>query len=168
MEHLRYPIGNFILPDSYTFEAIQGWIQDLKNLPLEFRTIAESLSHQQLNSPYRPDGWTGLQVIHHVADSHMNALVRIKLTLTEENPTVKPYIEEEWAKLADYSLPIEVSLSMIDSIHTHITAVLESLNEADFQRPFTHPQYQYTRPLAYLCALYSWHGKHHTGHLKLL
>ena len=98
MEHLRYPIGNFILPESYSNEAIQGWIQDLKNLPLEFRTIAESLSYQQLHSPYRPDGWTGLQVIHHVADSHMNALIRIKLTLTEENPTVKPYIEEEWAK----------------------------------------------------------------------
>ena len=89
MEHLRYPIGNFILPLSYPMDAIQGWIHDLRNLPLEFRTLAESLSNEQLHATYRPDGWTGLQVIHHVADSHMNALVRIKLTLTEENPTVK-------------------------------------------------------------------------------
>ena len=168
MEHLRYPIGNFKLPESYPMDSIKGWIQDLKHLPLEFRTIAESLSDNQLHSPYRPDGWTGLQVINHVADSHMNALIRIKLTLTEENPTVKPYIEEEWAKLPDYLLPIEVSLSMIDGIHNHMTSLLENLNEADFHRPFTHPQYQYTRPLAYLCALYSWHGKHHTAHLKLL
>lgn len=168
MEHLRYPAGNFTLPVTYSMDSIRGWIQDIRDLPLEFRTIAESLSNHQLHSSYRPNGWTGLQVIHHVADSHMNALIRIKLTLTEENPIVKPYIEEDWAKLADYSLPIEVSLSMIEGIHNHMTAVLESLNETDFQRTFTHPQYQYTRSLAYLCALYSWHGKHHTAHLKLL
>jgi hypothetical protein len=168
MEELRFPIGKFELPESYPMTAIQGWINDLKKLPAEIRAAAEALSEEALDQPYRPEGWTGRQVIHHVADSHMNALIRLKLALTEDNPGVKPYHEERWAKLPDYSMPIEPSLQLIEMVHAHIVYVLERISEQDFQRMFTHPQYQYTRPLAYLCALYSWHGKHHTAHLALL
>lgn len=168
MEELRFPIGRFELPETYPMEAIRGWVNDLRSLPAEIRHAANALNEMQLDTSYRPEGWTGRQVIHHVADSHMNALIRLKLTLTEDNPTVKPYSEEKWAQLPDYALPVEASLELITHVHTHMVAVLDQLEEIDFNRLFTHPQYQYTRPLAYLCALYSWHGKHHTGHLRLL
>jgi len=168
MEHLQYPAGKFELPSEYTKEAIDLWVSQIASLPSEFISVAKSLSESQLDTPYRPEGWTGRQVIHHIADSHMNALVRLKLALTEDVPTVKPYIEASWAEQSDYRMPIDSSLSILTGIHAHLSNLLQHMSEDDFKREFTHPQYKYTRPIAYLCALYAWHGKHHTGHLKLL
>jgi hypothetical protein len=168
MGHLKYPIGNFVLPETYTQEAISVWVNEISALPDEFISTANSLSEKQLDTPYRPDGWTGRQVIHHVADSHMNALIRVKLALTEDSPIVKPYVEALWAEQADYKMPIESSLTMISGIHAHLSELFKYMTDEDYLREFTHPQYKYTRPIAYLCALYAWHGKHHLGHLKLL
>ena len=121
MEHLKYPIGNFVLPETYTQEAISIWVNEISALPEEFISLANSLNDKQLDTPYRPDGWTGRQVIHHVADSHMNALIRVKLALTEDSPIVKPYVEALWAEQADYKMPIESSLTMIRCIHAHLS-----------------------------------------------
>ncbi len=168
MEHLRFPIGKLVVPETYPMEDIRGWIDSIRSLPSEIREVANSLSDEQLSKPYRPEGWTGKQVIHHVADSHINCLIRLKLALTEDNPTIKPYNEEKWARLSDYEMPISFSLDLIENTHAHLVYLLDRLQELDFHRMFTHPQYQYTRSIAYLSALYSWHGKHHTAHLKLL
>lgn len=168
MEQLQYPIGNFVLPETYTKEAISVWVNEISALPDEFISHANSLSEKQLDTPYRPDGWTGRQVIHHVADSHMNALIRVKLALTEDTPMVKPYVEALWSEQVDYKMPIESSLAMIRGIHAHLSELFKHMTDEDYLREFTHPQYNYTRPIAYLCALYAWHGKHHLAHLKLL
>lgn len=168
LEHLRFPIGKLVVPESYPMADIKSWIENIRSLPQEIRSIANSLSEEQLAKPYRPEGWTGKQVIHHVADSHLNCLVRVKLALTEDNPTIKPYNEEKWARLSDYEMPISISLDLIENTHAHLVYIFDRMTELDFHRMFTHPQYQYTRSIGYLCALYSWHGKHHTAHLKLL
>jgi hypothetical protein len=167
-EHLRYPVGKQYIHETYTIELRNANIQEIKNLPIKLNELVEKLSPEKLANPYRPDGWTGNQVIHHLADSHMNCLMRLKLALTENAPVIKPYIEQEWAKLSDYNLPIQVSLSMIESIHLKLGVLLDNMKDEDFERTFTHPQYNFTRPLHYLVSLYAWHGRHHLGHLSIL
>lgn len=167
-EHLRYPVGKQQILNTYTAELRNANILEIKNLPSELNKLVQKLSPQQLAQPYRPEGWTGTQVIHHLADSHMNCLMRLKLGLTEEAPVIKPYIEQEWAKLQDYTLPIQVSLNMIEAIHIKLGTLLNHMTDEDFERTFTHPQYNFTRPLHYLVSLYAWHGRHHLGHLSIL
>ena len=168
LDSLKYPAGKFKLPEEYTNSAIDTWKNEIRRFPEEFRSVAVQLSSEQLDTPYRKAGWTGRQVIHHVADSHLNALIRVKLALTEDNTTVKPYDEQAWAETAEYKLPIEPSLDQISIIHFKLSTLFDSLTENDFRRLYTHPAENYTRPLAYLLALYSWHGKNHLGHLKIL
>ena len=130
-EQLKYPIGKFTPPTEYTKEAIAGFINDIKDLPANLRKVATTLTEEQLETPYRPGGWTLRQVIHHLADSHMHSLVRFKWTLTEDSPTIKAYNQVDWANLPDSKLPIEPSLAMLDGIHQHMTSLFASFTNAD-------------------------------------
>jgi DinB superfamily len=159
----RFPIGNFQSQDTYSAADIEGFIRTLEQLPAQFRAAFAGLRAEQLETPYRAGGWTLRQLAHHVPDSHMNAYVRLKLALTENNPTIKPYAEKRWATLPDSSLPIEVSLSLLEGIHTRWTAILRSLQPSDWARTFEHPENGLTRLDAAL-ALYDWHSRHHLGH----
>ena len=123
----------------------------------------QGLDDPQLDTPYREGGWTLRQVVHHVADSHINAYVRVKLALTEENPTVKPYEEQLWAELPDSRLPIDLSLELLEQLHTRLSAVLEDVT--DFARPWTHPAQGRTFTLDTLLGMYAWHGRHHVAHV---
>jgi uncharacterized damage-inducible protein DinB len=139
-------------------EAIAG-------LPARMRRAVAGLTDQQLNTPYREGGWTVRQVVHHVPDSHLNAYIRFKLAVTEQNPTIKPYDETAWAQLKDSELtPIEVSLALLESLHARWTVLLRSLSESDFQRKFVHPE-SGPHDLDWLLGLYAWHGNHHVAHI---
>ncbi len=165
---LRFPIGKFHSPTlPLTAAARQALIDDIERLPGEFRSAAAGLDERRLETPYRPGGWTGRQVIHHVPDSHMNAYIRFKLALTEASPTIKPYQEAEWAKLADSRGPAAPSLDLLELLHERWIVVLRHMGESDFARTYLHPAMGAVT-LDTAIALYSWHGKHHTGHLKSL
>ncbi|WP_028401089.1 YfiT family bacillithiol transferase [Ectobacillus panaciterrae] len=165
---LRYPIGKFEAPNTMTDEQRERWIRDIEKNPSAVRRAIEGLSEEQLDTPYRPDGWTVRQVIHHMADSHMNSFIRFKLALTEEDPTIKPYYEERWALLEDAkNVPVDLSLSLLEGLHGRWTILLRSLSEADFGRTFRHPELG-TMKLDKTLALYAWHGKHHTAHITSL
>ena len=139
-EQLKYPVGKFTPPASYTSDDLHHWTNDIKVLPGKMRQAVISLNEKQLDTQYRTGGWTLRQVVHHVADSHMNSLIRFKLALTEDNPTIKPYEEAYWALLPDYRLPVESSLRMMEGIHIHWVALLESFTENEWDRTFTNPE----------------------------
>jgi uncharacterized damage-inducible protein DinB len=161
---LRYPVGKFEKPTMITPEQRAEFIQIIADLPKNIAQAVEGLSDEQLEAPYRPDGWTLRQTVHHVADSHMNSLTRFKLALTEDNPTIRPYFEDRWALLADNLLPVEVSLRIIEGIHARLVAVLESLTDEDFQKPLIHPE-SGAWTIEEFLALYAWHSRHHTAHI---
>jgi hypothetical protein len=165
---LQYPVGKFEKPETVSAATIVDWIEYLAGFPRLFRTTAESLSETQLDTPYRPEGWTGRQVVHHVADSHMNAFIRFKLALTEDFPTIKPYEESKWALLPDAKLPIEVSLRIIENVHERWICVLRGIDDWENQG-YYHPQMGTVKnPLSKVLALYHWHSRHHLGHLEIL
>ncbi len=164
-ENLRYPIGKFTAPDTYTNENMAQWKKDIKELPALIREAVKNLTDEQLETPYRPGGWTIRQVVHHVADSHTNSIIRFKWAMTEDNPTIKAYHEDRWATLADYKLPIEPSLMMLEGIHARLTALFESFTEDDWNRTFVHPETGATLPLKRVLGLDSWHGRHHLAHI---
>jgi hypothetical protein len=161
---LRYPLGRFIPPMSSTAESRSIHIQTLRLLPGHLRSAVNGLSDPQLDTPYRPEGWTVRQVVHHVADSHTNSYVRFKLALTEDWPTITAYDEAAWAKLADSGLPVEVSLTWIEALHERWVVLLESMSEEDFQKGFVHPE-RGRQKLETTLALYDWHSRHHTAHI---
>jgi uncharacterized damage-inducible protein DinB len=164
----RYPIGEFEAPDQITDELLQSWISDIAALPGQLRAAVEGLNEEQLNTPYRDGGWTVRQVVHHVADSHINSYVRFKLALTEDGPIIKPYDEGQWAELSDArQLPVEVSLSLLDSLHERWTTLLHSFGHEQFIRSFIHPESGVVS-LETATGLYSWHGRHHTAHITSL
>ncbi len=167
LDDLRYPIGRFTPPGASTEEVRAAHIEILRNLPAHLREAVRGLAGSQLDTPYREDGWTVRQVVHYVADSHANAYVRFKLALTEDWPTIKPYNEAAWAKLADSQLPIEDSLVFIDGLHARWAALLDSLAERDFARGFVHPEAG-RQTLAHALAVYDWHARHHTAHITSL
>ena len=164
-EQMRYPIGKFVAPISYTGTDIHHWINDIHTLPGKVRNAVTPLNERQLDTSYRLGGWTLRQVVHHMADSHMNSLTRFKLALTEDNPTIKPYDEAGWALQPDYRLPLEPSLRMLEGIHQHMAALFESFSDADWNLTFLHPASGSITTLKKNLALYSWHGKHHLAHL---
>lgn len=166
-ENLQYPIGKYVAPKEYSEDLLKNWMQEIENFPVKFSSIAEELTDAQLGTRYRPEGWTARQVIHHVADSHMNAFIRFKLTLTEDTPTIKPYLEHKWAQLADVQLPISVSLQIVEAVHQRWVVVLKNMKREDFDRTYNHPQYDEILPLCYALGLYVWHGEHHLAHIKL-
>ncbi|MDB4926102.1 YfiT family bacillithiol transferase [Mucilaginibacter sp.] len=164
-EQLKYPIGKFVPPASYTNEDIRGWINDIKELPGKLRQVIITLNETQLDTPYRPGGWTLKQVVHHMADSHMNSLIRFKWALTEDKPVIKAYEQTDWAMLADYRLPVEPSLKMLEGIHQHLVALFESFSEEQWDKYFVHPETGANVTLKRNLGIYAWHGKHHLAHI---
>jgi len=164
-EQQKYPIGKFKAPVSYTQEDIRTWITIIKEFPGRLRHAIIALNEKQLDTPYRLGGWTLRQVVHHVADSHMNSLMRFKWALTEENTTIKPYDEADWALLPDYRLPVEPSLKILEGIHQRWAALLESFTEDEWNRTFVNPESGNTLQLKKALALYAWHSKHHLAHV---
>ena len=140
MTDLQYPIGRFSFPESTTAAQRQAWIREIARTPRDLRAAVAGLSEEQLDTPYRPGGWTVRQVVHHVPDSHMNAFIRFKLALTEDQPTIKPYDEARWAVLPDATLPVEPSLDLLEALHLRWVRLLESMSERDYQRTFVHPE----------------------------
>ena len=166
-EDLKYPIGKFSRDFEFTSETKKGWVNKIAELPQKIKSAIENLNKEQLDTPYRPEGWTVRQTVHHVADSHLNSVVRFKLALTEDMPTIQPYYEDRWAELADSRLPIESSLKIIEGLHLRWTTLLDSMSDADFQRKLIHPDSgEWT--LGQFLGLYSWHGRHHTAHITKL
>jgi uncharacterized damage-inducible protein DinB len=163
-EDLRFPLGRFDKNAEVTAELRERFIQAIGELPAKLAAAVDNLSDEQLETPYRPGGWTLRQTVHHVADSHLNSLCRFKLALTEDNPTIRPYEEQLWAELADSRLPVAVSLDLLRSVHTRWTTLLESMSEADFQKPLVHPA-SGGWTLDQMLALYEWHSRHHTAHI---
>jgi len=168
IEFLKYPIGKFDKPERISFPALKEAIKEIKAFPENLKTSVKGLSEPQLETPYRPGGWTVRQLVHHCADSHMNAFIRFKLALTEDNPTIKPYEEGEWAKLADNSLPISSSLVLLEALHLRWSYLLENMKESDFQRTYFHPDKKRSQGLDEITMLYSWHGNHHLAHVQHL
>lgn len=164
---LRYPIGEFRPPAVYTPELRVAAISAIEQMPARIRDAVRGLSETQLDTPYRPGGWTVRQVVHHVPDSHMNAFVRLKLALTEDNPTVKPYDEKAFASLADQRLPVDVSLALIDALHARWVTVLKSLSPKQFERPLVHPEIG-DITIDYQVQSYGWHARHHVAHIMRL
>lgn len=166
MEQLQYPIGRFEAPEIVSFELRNKWINDIKILPQQLIDACENLNDAQLDTPYRPEGWTLRQVVHHVADSHVNAYIRYKLACTELNPTIKPYLEAKWAELGDAKTEdIQISLDILKAIHRRWVIHLRNMSEADWKRTFFHPESQKTFVLEKNLGLYSWHGRHHLAHI---
>jgi hypothetical protein len=162
---LSYPIGKFAAPPTVSAEQRTVWIGEIAAAPERFREAVYGLNDAQLDTRYRPEGWTVRQVIHHVVDSHMNSYVRFRLALTEDFPTIKPYDETKWAELHDArTLPVEISLQLLVTMHRRWVSLLESLSEADFSRSFTHPEDGIVR-LDTNIGIYAWHGRHHAAHI---
>lgn len=171
-DDLRYPIGTFSFPLTSSPEQRREWIQRIAETPGLLRAAVASLTPEQLDTPYRPGGWTVRQLVHHIADSHLNSYVRFKLALTEDQPVIKPYDEARWAELPDSSMtPIEVSLTLIEALHDRWVRLLNALSPDDLLRTFRHPDYGPDADpirLDQLLALYAWHGAHHVAHITRL
>lgn len=164
---LKYPIGNFQFDGEITSSVIKDWINEIEDLPRLLRDAVKDLDDEQLDTPYRSGGWTVRQVIHHLADSHMNAYVRFKLALTEEKPVIKPYDETKWAELSDYKLPIDISLSLLEALHKRWTDLLRSLIPTDMEKTFIHPDSGEVS-VGKNIGIYAWHGRHHLAHITSL
>lgn len=164
----RYPIGRFTPPAASTPALRSEQISVLRDLPAQLQSAVAGLNDAQLDTPYREGGWTVRQVVHHIADSHANSYMRFKLALTEDWPTIKPYDEAAWANLPDSrTLPIDASLQFISGVHQRLVTTLESMDEADFNKGFNHPE-RGRMSLATNLALYAWHSLHHTAHITAL
>ena len=165
---LRYPVGPFVRPQSVSPSERAANIRAIAGLPANLRAAVDGLSDEQLATPYRDGGWNVRQVVHHIADSHMNSFIRFRLALTENEPTIKPYDEVACAELADSrTSPIELSLTLLDSLHARWITMLESMSDADFARAFRHPEIGLVT-LEVNTALYAWHSRHHVAHITSL
>lgn len=168
MEDLRYPIGKFT-EQPYSAELLAAWLNDIKSLPLYLENAILNLDEAQLNTTYREGGWTVKQLVHHVADSHMNAYIRFKLGITEQNPTIKPYEEAKWADMPDsLNIPVNISLTLLHALHTRWMEVLRHISQEEFDRKVYHPEHKKEMTLWFLLGLYAWHGKHHVAHITSL
>lgn len=165
MQDERYPIGQVEIPLTVSKEQINEWIEDIKMLPQRVRSLVEHLNEQEIALTYRAGSWTVRQLVHHLADSHMNSFIRFKLALTEEKPTIKPYDENAWIDLPDSELPVEVSLTILGGVHLRWSVLMESLTDEQWQRVFIHPDSGEVR-LDHCAALYAWHSNHHLAHIK--
>ena len=169
LEKLRYPIGKYEIPDPITDKHLEEWISILENLPQRLSTLVEPLSEAQLETPYRPGGWTVRQVIHHVSDSHHHSYIRFKWALTEDNPTIKPYLQSGWAELFDSrTAPIQMSLDHLKVVHHKLVYLLRGLSREQLQRKFTHPEDNSETSLLENIGRYVWHGNHHFAHINNL
>ena len=166
---LRFPVGKFNWDAPVSEAEYPKLIAVIAEAPAALRSAVAGLSRDQLETRYRPDGWTVKQLVHHVPDSHLNAYIRFKLALTEEEPTIKPYDEAAWAELPDsQKTPIDVSLNLLDSLHVRWVTLLRSMDTADFKRALRHPEHGRALTLGQILALYAWHGRHHVAHITAL
>ena len=165
LEDLKYPVGRFKWPEEVSSEEVREAIHIISELPAKLRTAVDNLDEKQLNTPYREGGWTIRQVVHHIADSHMNALIRFKLALTENIPTVKPYNESAWGDHIDAAtLSPEYSLNIIEGVHARWKVLMENMSENDWDKKYNHPQFG-TFELKKVARQYSWHSEHHLAHI---
>lgn len=166
IESLKYPIGKFEKSSEITQSLINTWIKDIEAFPDKLKHEVQNLSQEQLDTPYRPDGWTIRQVVHHVADSHMNSFIRIKLALTEDNPVIKPYLEAKWAELPDTkNYPVQISLNIIQALHERWGYLLKALTEEELDRTFIHPESNKEFTIKEMIGFYAWHSNHHLAHI---
>ncbi len=169
LEKQKYPIGHFSPPETISDEDLENYISDIEKLPEKLRSLLSGFTEEKLNTPYRSKGWTVKQVVHHIADSHMNAYIRFKLALTEDMPTIKPYYEDKWAELHDYqNTSIETSLDLIEALHSRWVNLLKSMTKKDFEKSFFHPEQGKEFSLDESTGMYSWHGRHHFAHIEEL
>lgn len=167
----RYPIGTFDSTKIYDDAVLEEWIDEIRSLPLRLKAELYGLEDDILDTPYREGGWTVRQIVHHLGDSHLNALTRFKLALTEDNPTIKPYDEKRWAQLGDYeTVSIKDGLDFVKIIHRKWVAVLETMKPEDFKRTLIHPEGRddYPNDLFRITGMYAWHGNHHLAHIQLV
>ena len=167
IEDLSYPIGKFDKNLEITATLKQEYINEIAELPKKLTAAVENLNDEQLDTPYRPDGWTVRQTVHHIADSHLNSFIRFKLALTEDMPTIRPYFEDRWAELEDSQLPIDYSMKITEGVHTRWTTLLEAMSDEDFARKLVHPETG-VWTLENMLGLYAWHSRHHTAHITRL
>jgi uncharacterized damage-inducible protein DinB len=168
LEKLKYPIGRYLVERNIDKAAIRSWIKEIEMLPQKLSEAVKGLNAKQLQTPYRPDGWTVLQVVHHIADSHMNSYIRFKLALTEDKPMIKPYDEKLWAELPDSKeVEIDVSLDLIRSLHKRWTELLKQLSDEELNKEFLHPESGMKKLNETICQ-YAWHGNHHLAHITSL
>ena len=166
-EDLRFPIGKFDPNFEVTDELRQKFINTISDLYENLFEAVKNLRDAQLDTPYRPEGWTVRQVVHHIADSHLNSYCRFKLALTEDVPTIRPYYEDRWAELEDSKMPIDVSMKIIEGVHSRWTSLLNSMSDEDFKRKLNHPESgEWT--LDKFLGLYDWHSRHHLAHITTL
>ncbi len=164
----RYPIGKYE-PQAFSAEQKKAWLLDIQFLPQELENAILNLDEKQLHTAYRDGGWTVQQLVHHVADSHLNAYTRFKLGLTETNPTIRPYEEKEWALLADVAtVPVNVSITLLHALHRRWHAAIEDITDEQWQRTVVHPEHGRQMTLWFLLGMYAWHGRHHTAHITSL
>lgn len=169
MEELKYPLGHYQKPGVFTKDILAEAISVIEQFPGKIKQEVKGLNDEQLDTPYRPDGWTVRQVVHHCADSHMNAFMRIKLALTEDTPTIKPYAEGLWAELTDgKNLNIQPSLSIIENVHLRWVTVLRNMKYIEFERCFIHPEKGKELSLHESTGMYAWHCNHHLAHITNL
>ena len=169
METLKYPIGRFEAHPEYTAAMLDGFINDIRYLPQLVEIAVQQLDEYQMHTPYRPGSWNGAQVVHQLADSHMDGYIRMKLALTEEQPVIKPYEEAAWAELPDVKFtPINTSLTLLHALHTRWVSLMEHLTETAWERTFIHPANGTEYNLKTHAANYAWHGKHHLEHILRL
>lgn len=168
-EQLQYPIGRFTFNPGFSAAELEKHLQAIEVLPGKLEAVMQQITEAQWDQPYRPGGWTIRQVVHHLADSHLNAFIRFKLALTELKPAIKPYMEDRWAELPD-SLQVSplVSLQLLQALHTRWVSLMQGMQAADWQRPLYHPERMRDISLWEMVALYAWHGEHHLGHVKLI
>lgn len=165
MKDERYPIGQFQCPKDILEKHVTSWIEDIRLFPRQLAEVLSGMSDESLGKTYRENGWTVSQIMHHIADSHMNSYIRFKLALTEEEPTIKPYNEVEWAELPDSEMPISVSYKIIESLHERWSYLLKRLTAEQLQRAFKHPDTGLIT-LEHAVGQYAWHGKHHLAHIQ--
>jgi uncharacterized damage-inducible protein DinB len=168
MEDLKFPVGKYT-EQPFSEQQLKEWLLDIRLLPQNIEFAVTNLDEHQLETPYRDGGWTVKQVVHHVADSHMNAYIRFKLGLSEENPVIKPYNQDAWAQMPDtLNLPINISLTILHAVHKRLDEVLKSISGNQWNRTVVHPEYNKQMTLWYLLGMYAWHSRHHTAHIVKL
>ena len=167
-EQLRYPIGRFTPKESYTAHEIKKLIDQIEAAPHKIESEIKNLTVAQLDTPYRPGGWTVRQVLHHLSDSHMNAYIRLKWTLTEDTPTIKAYDEKAWAETPEIKFDPGFSMELLKALHIKWVVILRQLKPDDFQKSFLHPETSKYVTLARQIATYAWHGEHHLGHIRIV
>ena len=165
---MQYPIGKFDRSAPVTDAQIPELIDQIRRLPHQLANLLNQATAESLSGTYRDGGWTGLQVVHHLADSHMNAYIRFKLALTEDNPTIKPYLQDAWVNTPDAALDADVSLNILRGVHAKWAAILEGMTAEQFDRTFHHPEQKRDTTLRTTLAMYAWHGTHHLEHVRII